>query len=89
MWDKAADDLLAALKLIRDCFITSKIIKELFAALYADENILYLKEGFGNVRFSFNEKGIFNIDLNSSNLDNKFDEDDHDAIIVISLMAYT
>ena len=55
MWDKAVDDLLAALKLIRDCFITSKLIKELFAALYADE----------------------------------FDEDDHDAIIVISLMAYT
>ena len=35
MCDKAADDSLAALKLIPDWFITSKMIKTFFTALYA------------------------------------------------------
>ena len=42
MCDKAADDSLAALKLIPDWFVTSKMIKKLNTALYADENILCL-----------------------------------------------
>ena len=40
MCDKAVGDSLAALKLIPDCFVISKIIKERFSALYADENSL-------------------------------------------------
>ena len=40
MCDEAADDSLAAFKLIPDWFGTSKMIKKLFTALYADENIL-------------------------------------------------
>ena len=31
--------------------------------------------------------GILNIDLNNINLDNNFDEDDPDAIILIKLLA--
>ena len=71
MCDEAVDDSLAALKLIPDWFVTSKMIKERFTALYADENILYFNEDSGNV-----DLNILNIDLNNINLDNNFDEDD-------------
>ena len=40
MCDKAVDDCLATLKFAPDWFITSKMIKILFTALSADENIL-------------------------------------------------
>ena len=40
MCDKAVDDSLASLKLIRDGFVTSKMITKIFTYLYADENIL-------------------------------------------------
>ena len=82
------DDSLATLKLIPDWFITSKMIKELFTALYADENILYFNKDSGNVIFSCNEMGILNIDLNDINLDNNFDEDYLDTIIHIRLWAW-
>ena len=59
--DKAVDDSLAAMKLIPDWFVTSKMIKKLYTALYADENILYFNEDSGNVVFSGNEMGISNI----------------------------
>ena len=88
MCDKAVDDSLAALKLIPNWFVTSKKIKELYTALSADENILYFNEDSGNVVFSCNEKGILNIDLNNINLDNNFDEDDPDTIILIRLLVY-
>ena len=42
MCDEAVDDYLAALELVSDWFITSKMIKKLYTTLYADENILYL-----------------------------------------------
>ena len=80
MCDEAVDDSLATLKLIPDWFVTSKIIKELFTALYADENALYFNEDSGNVIFSCNEMGI--------NLDNNFDEDDPDTIILIRLLDW-
>ena len=40
MCDKAVDDSLGSLKLIRDGFVTSKMITKIFTYLYADENIL-------------------------------------------------
>ena len=40
MCDRAADECLVALKFVPDWFVTSKMIKNLFTALYADENIL-------------------------------------------------
>ena len=42
MCDKAVDDFLPALKFVPDWFVTSEMIKELLAALYADDNILIL-----------------------------------------------
>ena len=88
MCDKAVDDSLAALKLISYWFVTSKMIKKIFTALYADENILYFNEDSGNVVFSCIEMSILNLDLNNSNLDNDFDEGDTDTIILIRLLAW-
>ena len=42
---------LAALKLIPDWFVASKMIKNVYIALYADENILNFNEDSGNVVF--------------------------------------
>ena len=41
MFHEAVNGSLAALKLILDWFVKSKMIKKLYTALYADENILY------------------------------------------------
>ena len=44
MCDEALNDSLAALKLIRNWFVTSKMIKKLFTVLHADEHTLYFNE---------------------------------------------
>ena len=85
--EEVVDDSLAAFKLIPGCFVTSKIIKKFFTDLYADENILYFNEDPGNLVSNCNEMDIFNIDLNNTNLDNNFDEDDSDTIILIRRLA--
>ena len=79
MCDTAVGDSLATLKLIPDWL--------LFTALYADTNILYFNEDPGNVVLTCNKMDILNIDLNNINLDNIFDEDDPDTII-IKLLAW-
>ena len=40
MCDEAVDDSLAPLKLIPYWFVTSKMIKKIYTALYTDENVL-------------------------------------------------
>ena len=67
------------MKLVCDLFVTSTMVK--------NENILYLNEDSANVIFSCNEIGILNIDINNINLDNIFNEDDPDTIIIIRLLA--
>ena len=52
--------------------------------MYVDENILYFNEESANVVFSCNEIVTLTIDLNNINLDNKFDEDDPDTIILVN-----
>ena len=79
---------LAALKLVPDWFVTSKNIEKIFTATYTDENILYFNEGPGDAIFNSNGRVILNIDLNNINLDNNFDEDDNDTIILIRLLAW-
>ena len=72
---------------ISDWFVTSKMIKKHFIALYVDENILYFNEDSGDV-FDCNEMGILNTDINNTSLDNYFDEDDLDNIILIRILAW-
>ena len=89
MCDEAVDDCLTALKSIPDWFVTSKIIKKLFNALYAEDNILYFNEDYGNAVLSCNEMGIFNIDLNNINLDDtNYNEVDPKTVIHIRLLAW-
>ena len=78
--DEDVNDCLTALKFIPGWFATSKMIKKLITALYADDTILY--------RIFCNEMGILNVDLYNINLDNKFDEDDPDTVIFISHLAW-
>ena len=61
---------------------------KLFTVLYADENILYFNDGSGDAVFNYSEMGIVNIDLNKINLDDNFDEDDPDTIILIRLLTW-
>ena len=88
MCNKAADDFLPALKFVPCWFVTSKIIKRLLTALYADENILCLNEDFCDVVFSCNEMGILGIDLNNISLDDtNYDEDNLETIIHIRFLV--
>ena len=84
MCDENVDDSLAALKIIPDWFVTSKMIKKIYAALYADENILYFNQNSASVVFSCNGMGILNIDFNNINFDNNFNDDDLDTIILLA-----
>ena len=55
MCDEAADDCLAALKLLPDLFVTSKMLEKLDNALQANDDILFYKEDFEKVRFIANQ----------------------------------
>ena len=88
MCDEAGDDCIAPLKLVRDWFVTSEMIKKLFTTLFADENILYFNEGSGDAIINCNGIGILNKDLNDIILDDNCDEDDLDTIILIRLLAW-
>ena len=85
--DEAVDYSLTVLKVIPDCFVTSKMIKKFFTALYADKNIYYFNEGSGQAVYDCKGMSILDIDLNIISLDDKFDEDDPDTIILIRLFA--
>ena len=86
--DKAVYYSLAALKLVPDWFVTRKMIKKVFAALYTDKNIPYFNEDSSNVVFICNGMAILKIDINNISLDNNFGEDDPDTIILIRLLAW-
>ena len=49
---KAVDDFETALKFAPDWFVTTKMIKKLLTALYADYNILYFNVDSSDAIFS-------------------------------------
>ena len=51
------------------------MVRKLFTALYADENIPYFNEDSVDAIFNYNEMGMVKIDLNII-LDNNFEEED-------------
>ena len=85
MIDEAVDNCLAALKFILKWFVTSKTIKKLVTAFYADENIPFYNVGSGDVVFNCNEMGMLDINLNNIILDDNFDKDNPDTITFIRL----
>ena len=62
------------------------MIKKLYTALYADDKTIFFSENSGVV-FSCNDMGILSI-INNFYLDNNFDEDDPDTIIIFRLLAW-
>ena len=50
-------------------------------------NILYFKEDSSNPVLNCIEMGVLKIDLKNINLDNNFDENNPDSIILIRLLA--
>ena len=75
------------MKHIPDWFVTCKIIKKLYTALYADDGLLFFDEDSGNVTFCCNKMSILSVNLNNINLDKNFDEDDPATIILIRHLA--
>ena len=51
MCDEAAADSLAALTSIPNRFVTSKMIKKLYTALYADDGLVFFVERSGMSHF--------------------------------------
>ena len=89
MCNKAVDDFLPALKIFPEWFVTNKVITKLLTALFADDDILFFNEDSVNVTFSSDKMGILSIDLNNINLDDdKFDDDDPEAIVQVRLMSW-
>ena len=87
MCNEAVDGSVPTLNFVPEWFVTSKMIKKLFIALYVDENVLYFDEDSGNVVFNCSERDIHDIDLKNINLDNDFNEDDPGTIIHVILLA--
>ena len=86
MCDKAINDSLAAQKLIPDWLVTSKIIKK--KLMLWMEMKIYSNEDSGEVVFNYNEIGVVNIDLNHISLDDNFDKDDPDTIVLDRHLAW-
>ena len=55
MCDEAADDCLAALELLPDLFVTSKMLEKLDNTLQTNDDILFYNEDFEKVRFIANQ----------------------------------
>ena len=65
------------------------MIKKVFTALSANDNILYFNENSDNAVFSCNRMGILNIDLDNINLDDtNYEEYDLEIIIHIRRLAW-
>ena len=87
--DKAVDDFLSALEFVIDWFVTNKMIKNLDNALFANDDIIFLKENSNNVTVFGHKMDILSVDLNNSNLDGvNFDEDDSETIIHVRFIAW-
>ena len=65
------------------------MIKKLFTALPADENMFYFNEDSSNVKFCCNKIGILSVNLNNINLDGiNHEEDGPNTIILIRLLSW-
>ena len=89
MCEKAVNAFLSALKFVPDGFVTKKMIKKLDDNLFANNDIIFVKEDSNYVTFSRNEMGILSVDISNIDLDDiNFDEDDPETIIHVRLTAW-
>ena len=63
------------------------MIKKLFTALYANENIPCFNED-SDIVLNCNKMGIVRIDINNISLVNNFDEKDTDTIVLVRLLTW-
>ena len=83
---EAVDDPLATLNLTPDWFATSKMIKNVLLLCIQMKIYFILIKIL--VMLYLIIIGIVNIDLNNIGLDDNFDEEDPDTIILIILLAW-
>ena len=74
------------MKIIPDWIVTSEMIKKLFTALYANENIPCFNED-SDIVLNCTKMGIVRIDINDISLVNNFDENDTDNIVLVKLLT--
>ena len=70
--DEAVDNSLAALYLVPDWLVTSKMIKKLYIAIHTDDSLLFFDEDSGDISFCCNEIGLLIPII--INIDNNFDK---------------
>ena len=80
--------MIAALKLIPDWFVTSKMIEKLHTTLDPDENLFYFNEDSGDATFCCDKMGVISVNPNNINIDINFDEYDSHTFILIRLLAW-
>ena len=68
MWDQTVSDFLLALQFVPDWFVANKMLEKFNDALFADDDMNFINEGFNNVTFLGGEMGILSVDLDKINL---------------------
>ena len=75
--DKAINAFLLALKFVPDWFLTSKMIKRLNDALFANDDIIFINKDSNNITFSLSFTLTLSVDVDQIHPDDvDFDEDD-------------
>ena len=59
------------------------MIKKLYTALYADDCLYFFYEDSGDNGDCCNKMSILGVNVNNTNLDNNFDEDDPDTLFLL------
>ena len=89
MCDQAVVDCLAALKFIRDWFVTTIMLEKYHYTLLVNDDTLFSNKDHNKVTFVSNESYVFVVDFDEINIGerNNFDEDSLDTIIYVRLLA--
>ena len=64
------------------------MIKHFSTALYTDDGFLFLDEDSGAATFYCGEMGILSVNFSNISLNNNFNEDDLDTIILVPLLDW-
>ena len=83
------DDFLPTLNFVPDWFVTNKMIKKFYNALFPHDDILFSNKDSDNVTFSSDEMGINSVNRKNINLDDgTLYEDDHKNIILVRMLTW-
>ena len=90
LYDKAVDFYLITLKLVRDCFVTYKMLEKLDNSIFSNDDIFFHDVNSNIIIFLSNDMSFNTIILNNINLDDddNFDKDDPEIINLLRLMDW-